>query len=41
LPEELLALDLREALDVLGHITGETTPDDILDLVFGQFCIGK
>jgi len=39
--DELLALDLREALDVLGQITGETTPDDILDLVFSQFCIGK
>jgi tRNA modification GTPase len=38
---ELLALDLREALDALGQITGETTPDDILDLIFGQFCIGK
>jgi len=38
---ELLALDVREALDALGQITGETTPDDILDLIFGQFCIGK
>jgi tRNA modification GTPase len=41
LPDELLALDLREALHALGEVTGETTPDDILDLVFGQFCIGK
>lgn len=41
LPPEILALDLREALDSLGRITGETTPDDILDLIFGQFCIGK
>jgi tRNA modification GTPase len=41
LPDELLALDLREALDALGQVTGETTPDDILDLIFGQFCIGK
>jgi tRNA modification GTPase len=38
---ELLAVDLREALQLLGQITGETTPDDILDLIFGQFCIGK
>lgn len=38
---ELLAIDLRDALDALGQITGETTPDDILDLIFGQFCIGK
>jgi len=38
---ELAALDLREALDLLGQVTGETTPDDILDLIFSQFCIGK
>lgn len=38
---ELAAVDLREALDHLGLITGETTPDDILDLIFGQFCVGK
>lgn len=38
---ELLAIDLRDALDAIGQITGETTPDDILDLIFGQFCIGK
>jgi len=38
---ELLAIDLRDALDAMGQITGETTPDDILDLIFGQFCIGK
>ncbi len=38
---EFLALDLREALNALGEITGETTTEDILDLVFGEFCIGK
>ncbi len=41
LSQELLAIDLRDALDAVGQITGETTPDDILDLIFGQFCIGK
>lgn len=38
---EILAVDLRDALHALGDITGETTPDDILDLIFERFCIGK
>lgn len=41
LSPELLSVDIRDALDAVGQITGETTPDDILDLIFGQFCIGK
>lgn len=38
---EFLALELQEALQALGEITGETTPDDILETIFGAFCIGK
>lgn len=38
---ELVSIDLREVLHLLGQITGETTPDDILELIFNQFCIGK
>lgn len=41
LSPELLAVELREALSVLGEITGETTPDDVLDVIFSSFCIGK
>ncbi|MCE1226701.1 MAG: tRNA uridine-5-carboxymethylaminomethyl(34) synthesis GTPase MnmE [Geobacteraceae bacterium] len=41
LPPELLALDIRAALDALGEITGETTTDDLLDLIFSSFCVGK
>ncbi|MCM2264265.1 MAG: tRNA uridine-5-carboxymethylaminomethyl(34) synthesis GTPase MnmE [Desulfuromonadales bacterium] len=40
-PYECLAFELREALAVLGQITGETTPDDILEQIFSRFCIGK
>ncbi len=40
-PLECLATDLREALSSLGLITGETTPDEILDQIFSQFCVGK
>ena len=40
-PGDLLALDLRAALDALGRITGAITPDDVLGAVFSRFCIGK
>ena len=40
-PLECLALEIREGLSALGLITGETTPDEILDQIFGRFCIGK
>ncbi|MFY9269807.1 MAG: tRNA uridine-5-carboxymethylaminomethyl(34) synthesis GTPase MnmE [Candidatus Manganitrophaceae bacterium] len=38
---EFLAADLNEAIDSLGEIVGHTTPDEILDQIFNQFCIGK
>ena len=41
LSPEFLAFELRGALDALGEITGETTPDEILDAIFSRFCIGK
>ncbi len=41
LSPEFLALELRDALHALGEITGETTPEDILDKIFSTFCIGK
>ncbi|HMD55830.1 MAG TPA: hypothetical protein VKJ65_14885, partial [Phycisphaerae bacterium] len=38
---ELLASDLRAALDALGEISGVVSSDDILGRIFGSFCIGK
>jgi tRNA modification GTPase len=38
---ELLAAELRRALDILGQILGVVTPDDILGKIFSTFCIGK
>jgi tRNA modification GTPase len=38
---EFLSIDLRSALQELGHITGEITNEDILDSIFSRFCIGK
>jgi tRNA modification GTPase len=40
-PHEMLLLDLYRALRPLDEITGATTTDDILNLIFGTFCIGK
>ena len=40
-PAELVAVDLKEALDALGEIIGMTTTDEILDQIFSRFCIGK
>ncbi len=38
---ELLALDLRGALQAVGTVTGQTATDEVLDLIFSSFCIGK
>ena len=40
-PHEMLLLDLYNALRPLDEITGATTTDDILGLIFSRFCIGK
>jgi tRNA modification GTPase len=41
LGHELVALDLREALDALGEVLGKTRADDILARIFAEFCVGK
>ena len=41
IPHEMLLLDLYAALRPLDAITGATTTDDILNLIFSRFCIGK
>ena len=41
IPHEMIMLDLYAALRPLDAITGETTTDDILNLIFSSFCIGK
>ena len=41
IPHEMILLDLYGALRPLDAITGETTTDDILNLIFSSFCIGK
>jgi tRNA modification GTPase len=38
---ELVAMDLRIAANAVGEIVGKTTTEDLLDSIFGAFCIGK
>ena len=40
-PVDLLAIDLTAAVNALGEITGETATDDLLEVIFGEFCVGK
>jgi tRNA modification GTPase len=40
-PEELMAEDLRLAARALGRITGRVGVEDVLDVIFKDFCIGK
>ena len=41
IPHEMVLLDLYVGLRQLDGLTGETTPDDVLNLIFSSFCIGK
>jgi tRNA modification GTPase len=41
LPHEMLLLDLYESLRPLDQITGATYVDDVLDIIFSTFCVGK
>ena len=38
---DLLAIDIRQALQHLGELTGEVTNDEVLGNIFSKFCIGK
>ena len=40
-PPDILSIDLKEAWDALGEITGETANEEIINTVFEKFCVGK
>ncbi len=40
-PFELIAIDIKEAMDSLGEITGVIANEDMLDMIFSRFGIGK
>lgn len=41
MPSDCIVVDLREAWEKLGEVTGDTVGEDIIDQIFTQFCIGK
>ena len=41
LPFDLLVIDLQHAWEVLGTINGDTVEEDLLDVIFSKFCLGK
>lgn len=41
MPEDLLTMDLLQAYEYLGQITGQSLEDDVVDNIFSRFCLGK
>lgn len=41
MPVDCAVVDLREAWDLLGSITGDTVGDDMVEEIFSRFCLGK
>lgn len=41
MPEDFMSIDLRQAIDELGEITGETVGEDLVNEIFSKFCMGK
>ncbi|UMZ75182.1 tRNA uridine-5-carboxymethylaminomethyl(34) synthesis GTPase MnmE [Natranaerofaba carboxydovora] len=41
LSEDLISIDIKNALEALGEISGDTVSDNVIDEIFSRFCIGK
>lgn len=41
MPVDLLQVDMTRCWEILGHITGESAPDELITQLFSQFCLGK
>ncbi|MBQ4472699.1 MAG: tRNA uridine-5-carboxymethylaminomethyl(34) synthesis GTPase MnmE, partial [Lachnospiraceae bacterium] len=41
MPEDFCSIDLIDACEALGLITGETAREDMIDTIFAKFCMGK
>ena len=40
-PLDIIAIELDEALDALGSLTGDVASEEILEQIFSGFCVGK
>ena len=40
-PLDLISMDIREAWQILGEVTGKSADEDVIDVVFSKFCVGK
>ena len=41
MPEDFYTIDLMDAYEALGNITGETIGEDLVNEIFSKFCMGK
>ena len=41
MPEDFYSIDLMDAYEALGSITGETIGEDLVNEIFSKFCMGK
>ena len=41
MPEDFFSIDLMDAYESLGRIIGESVGEDLVDTIFGEFCMGK
>lgn len=41
MPEDFISMDLQDANDALGEITGDTSDEEVIDRIFTKFCLGK
>ena len=40
-PVDLIEIDLKQAFDYLGNITGDSSPEELITALFTKFCLGK
>ena len=41
MPQDLLVIDIRDAAEAIGEVTGKSTRDEVITEIFSRFCLGK